>query len=167
LATALTDEPLAAVYSSPLSRAVDTAHEIAAGHELEVRTEAGLIEMDVGEVDGLRFSEVRDRYPGLLEAWLGADGPAQPMPGGERLADVQERAWQALQAIAGRHGEDTVCAVAHNFVILTVVCKAVGIELANFRRLRHAVAAISLLEFRAGKARLLGLNDTCHLDEDR
>ena len=164
LAAALTAEPLVAVYSSPLSRALDTARPIADAHGLEVQTEPGLREMDIGEAEGLTFAEVRARFPGLLEAWVGADGPSHAMPGGERLVDVQTRAWDAMQAIAARHPEEAACVVTHNFVILSILTTVLGIELASFRRLRHSVAAISVLEFRRDRARLLTLNDTCHLD---
>lgn len=166
LARALAAEPLAAVYSSPLARALDTARPIAREHCLEVQTEPGLTEMEIGEAEGLTFAEVRSRFPGLLEAWLGAGGPAQAMPAGERLVDVQPRAWQAVQAIAARHPEESACLVSHNFVLLSILTTVLGIELASFRRLRHAVAAISVLDFRPDRARLVTLNDTCHLQDE-
>lgn len=164
LAAALASEPLAAVYSSPLSRTIQTAEAIALGHALMVEVEDGLIEMDVGEADGLTYTEMRSRYPGLLESWVSDEGPGQAMPGGERLVDVQERGWRTVQDLAARHHSDAaICVVSHNFVILTALCTAMGIELSNFRRLRHQVAAISLLDMRPGRARVQRLNDVCHL----
>jgi len=163
LARTLAIEPLAAVYSSPLSRALDTARAIASEHGLPVQVEEGLIEMDIGEAEGLTYAEVRSRFPGLLEAWGGASGPEQAMPGGERLSDVQARAWEAIRAIAARHGGEVACAVTHNFAILSILTRVLGMELANFRRLHHSVAAISVLELRPDSALLLSLNDTCHL----
>jgi broad specificity phosphatase PhoE len=164
LAVALAAERLTAVYSSPLARALHTAREIAAPHGLEVREEDGLIEMDIGEAEGLTFSQVRERFPDLAQNWGGPQGPAFQMPGGERLVDVQARAWQAVQRLAARHVDERVCAVAHNFVILSVLCSALGISLANFRRLRHSVAAVAVLDVRPDRARIQRLNDTCHLE---
>ena len=166
LAAALAAAPLAAVYSSPLSRALDTARPIAGEHGLQVQVDEGLTEMDIGEAEGLTFVEVRSRFPGLLEAWVGAGGPNQAMPGGERLVDVQARAWQTVQAIAAGHAEEAACAVTHNFVILSILTTVLGIDLANFRRLRHSVGAISVLEFRPQRVRVLKLNDTCHLETE-
>lgn len=164
VADALAGEHLAAVYSSPLARTLDTARAIAGRHGLEVRVEGGLIEMDIGEAEGLAFAEMRVRFPGLLEAWTGPDGPQQPMPGGERLVDVQRRAWEAMQQIAaGRFGQ-SVCAVTHNFVILTVLAAVLKIELADFRRLGHAVAAISEIDVTPRSARVVRMNDTRHLE---
>ena len=164
LATALGREPLAAVYSSPLRRTLDTAQVIAAARGLEVSVEERLIEMDIGELDGLTFAEVRERYPGLLEEWVSGPGPRMPMPGGERLVDVQERAWSVATELAGRYADQSVAAVTHNFAILSLLTKVLGMELSQFRRLRHAVGAISVIDFGANSAVVVRMNDTCHLE---
>lgn len=166
VARALAREPLAAVYSSPLQRALHMARAVAAPHDLPVQIEERLIEMDIGEADGLTLAEVRSRYPGLLEAWVSEEGPTQPMPGGERLVDVQERAWSAAQELAARHGDEAVAAVTHNFVILSVLVRVLGMELAQFRRLHHSVGALSVVDFLPARVTLVRLNDTCHLEAD-
>ena len=163
LARHLAGEPLAAVYSSPLQRAFDTAFAIAEPHGIEVTVEYDLIEMDVGEVDGLTFVAVREQYPGFIERWMSESGPEHPMPGGERLLDVADRAWLAISRLAELHHGQSVVAVSHNFVILTLLARALGMDLANFRRLRHGVAAVSILEVRPDGARVVSINDTCHL----
>jgi broad specificity phosphatase PhoE len=165
LAEALAGEPLSTVYSSPLLRTLHTAEAIADKHGLPVQIEPRLIEMDIGEADGMTFAEVRTRFPGLLEAWVAPDGPERPMPGGERLLDVQRRAWKTVQHLASVHPEQSVCVVTHNFVILSILASALGVDLAHFRRLRHSVAAVSVLDIRADRARLQRLNDTCHLED--
>jgi probable phosphoglycerate mutase len=163
LAVALSTEPIVAVYSSPLSRTVDTARPIASAHGLAVQIEPRLIEMDIGELDGLTFTEVRDRYPGLLEAWVAHEGPSQAVPGGERLIDVQQRAAEAVCSLAEYHPDEAICVVTHNFVILSLLAGIFAIDLSGFRRLRHAVAGITTLEISSDRQRLLGFNDTCHL----
>ncbi|MDO8612455.1 MAG: histidine phosphatase family protein [Dehalococcoidia bacterium] len=164
LAAALSREPLAAVYASPLRRTLETARAVAGAHGLEVAVEERLIEMDIGELDGLTFAEVRMRYPGLLEEWMSGPGPNMPMPGGERLVDVQERAWAAVTELAARHAEEAVAAVTHNFVILSLLTKVLGIELSQFRRLQHAVAAVSVVDFTSKRTLVVRMNDTCHLE---
>lgn len=163
LGDALATEPMSAVYSSPLARAEQTAHAVATRHDLSVQVKPSLIEMDIGEADGLTFPEVRERFPGLLEAWVSDAGPEHPMPGGERLTDVQKRAWECVQSLATVHPDDTICAVTHNFVILTVLATALGIDLSGFRRLRHSVAAVSVLDVGLSRVRVKRMNDTCHL----
>ncbi|MEX0683990.1 MAG: histidine phosphatase family protein [Dehalococcoidia bacterium] len=164
LGRALATEKLAAVYSSPLIRTRRTAEAIAAPHHLDVVIDDGLIEMEVGEMDGMTFPDVREKYPGYIERWLGPDGPEQAMPGGERLVDVRDRAWAAVQVLVAKHQDESICAVTHNFAILSLLTQVAGVELANFRKFRHAVAAITRVEWRQGRPRILSMNDTCHLE---
>jgi broad specificity phosphatase PhoE len=163
LGKALSVEPISAVYTSPLTRAARTAQAIADARNLIPQVKPGLIEMDIGEADGLTFPELRERFPGLLETWVSDEGPNHPMPSGERLIDVQKRGWDVVQSLAAIHPNDRVCAVTHNFVILSILATALGTELSSFRRLRHEVAAISILDVGPSRVRIKRLNDTCHL----
>ncbi len=164
LGRALSGERLDAVYASPLVRVHLTAEAIAGAQSLEVVTEDGLIEMDVGEMDGMPFTELREKFPGFVESWLGPDGSSEQMPGGERLMDVRDRASAALSAIVDRHEGGRVCVVSHNFVILSLLTQLLGLELAGFRRLQHSVAAFTRVEWRQGAPVVVSINDTCHLD---
>lgn len=165
LALSLEHDPVAAIYSSPLKRALATAEAIARPRALQVQVEESLIEMDIGEMEGLTFQQLRQRYPHFIQIWLGGQVAYQRLPGGERLVDVEERAWPAIERIRERHNQQTVVAVTHNFVILALLCRALGLELADFRRLRHDVAAKSVLVMAGDRVIVAGLNDTCHLQE--
>ena len=99
LAEALGSDDIAAVYSSPLQRAVATATPLADALGLEVQIEPGLIEMDVGETDGVPFSDLRERYPDFLRDWMSDRVADVRMPGGECLREVQQRAWSTIEAI--------------------------------------------------------------------
>jgi probable phosphoglycerate mutase len=156
---------ISAIYSSPLQRARDTAAPLAARVGLNVQVEADLIEMDIGELEELSFPEVRERYPAFIEGWTSESVGDARMPGGETLAEVQGRAWRAIESIRDRHLEDTVAVVTHNFVILTVLCRILHIPLGGFRRLRQDTAAVSLLELAPDRNTTIRLNDTCHLEE--
>lgn len=167
LARALADEPFAAIYTSPLQRTRQTAREIVADRRIDVGVDMELIEMEVGEMDGLTFGEVRKRYPDFLRIWTSPDGPTHRMPGGERLVDVHARAAEFLDRSMRLHPDESACAVTHNFVILTMLVHVLGVDLASFRRLRHSVAAISVLEVEGGRWRIVRMNDTRHLEKLR
>lgn len=159
--------PVAAVYASPLQRARSTAEAIADALGLAVQVAPELIEMEIGEAEELSYAEIRERYPEFIRAWL-SDGAADaPMPGGETLREVQERAWAALTAIGERHVEETIAVVSHNFVILTLLCRILDLPLAQFRKLRQDVGAISWIELRPERQTLLSLNDCCHLEQEQ
>ena len=165
LAANRTDGFIAAVYSSPLQRALATAQPLAQALDLEVQTEDGLIEMDVGEAEGRPLSELQERFPDFLRAWRSDQVADVPMPGGESLRQVQERAWGAVESLRERHDNETVAVVSHNFVILTLLCRALDLPLARFRRLKHDLAAVSIVEVAEERQVVLSLNDRCHLRE--
>nr|MDP6619890.1 histidine phosphatase family protein [Nitrospinota bacterium] len=62
LADAMSDRPIRAVYSSDLSRALQTAEALARPHALEIRARLGLREMNQGFLEGLTFEDLRDQH---------------------------------------------------------------------------------------------------------
>ncbi|HEY8172875.1 MAG TPA: histidine phosphatase family protein [Dehalococcoidia bacterium] len=152
-----------AVYASPLSRARDTAAAIAGRWGVAATPDDGLIEMDVGEMEHLTSGELRERYPEFLKGWMSADRGDITMPGGsESLRGVQHRAWASLERIAATPA-GTVVIVTHNFVILTAVCRALNLPLAESTRIRIALAGKSVIDITKDFASLLQLNDVSHL----
>ena len=164
LAVALKGEPLDAVYSSPLSRALETAKSIARYHHLEVAEEPHLQELDQGDLEGLTREDMKELYPQVLDQWAANPAPLK-MPGGESLEELQERAWEAIMRIFDSHPKGQVAAVTHSLALLSVICKALGVPLSNVRRLRQSIAGISVLEVDLGGCALLRFNDTSHLKE--
>jgi broad specificity phosphatase PhoE len=155
---------LSAVYTSPLTRARQTAEAIGARRGLTATVVPDLVEMDIGEMEGLTGPEFRQRFPDFLRAWMSEGAGTVPMPGGESLVEVQTRAWAAIEHIGSRSDGGTVAVVSHNFVVLSVLCRVLGLPLHHFRRMRHHVAGVSLVEWGGGQTRLLSFNDVCHLD---
>jgi broad specificity phosphatase PhoE len=155
---------IAAVYASPLQRTLATATPLAQALDLSVQTDPALIEMDIGELEDLSFADVRERYPDFVRRWLSNECADACMPGGESLRQVQERAWAALDSIRGRHAEETVAAVTHNFVILMTLCRVLHLPIERFRGLRHDLGAVSVLELTPERETVLTLNDRCHLE---
>ncbi len=155
--------PPDAIYSSPLKRALHTAELIGAETGVAVSVEQQLIEMDVGEMEHLSLAQLREQHPEFLRAWGSAVAGDARMPGGETLAEVQERAWSAVERMYASYRYGEVVAVTHNFIILTIVCRAIGLQLGDFRRLRQALAAKTVLDFHEHGQTLLQLNDNSHL----
>jgi broad specificity phosphatase PhoE len=158
--------PVAAVYASPLRRAVETARPLAEARGLEVQVDDDLIEMAVGDLEGLSPREMFERYGDFLGKWFSTQAGSLRMPGGESLQDVQDRAWAAIERLRERHPEETVVVVTHNFTIHAILCRVLGLPLASFRRLRHDLAAKAVLELRDERAIVISLNDTCHLEAE-
>jgi broad specificity phosphatase PhoE len=165
IAASFTRRP-AAVYSSPLGRCRETADAIAVATSSKVIVEPELIEMDVGEMEHLTREELRQRHPEFLRLWM-EDPSTVRMPGGETLEEVQDRAWGFLERVSGefRSGGESgdVVAVTHNFVILTLVCRTLGLPLAGMRRFRAGVGSRTELEMGPAGAALILVNDAGHL----
>lgn len=161
LALALKDEKLSAIYSSPLQRALETAKAIVQYHNLEVQVEPELRELEVGELEGVLAATLSNDFSHFLVHWQNGGG-YERTPGGESLADLQQRAWAAIQRIAAQH-EGTVVVVSHYFTILAIISAALGLPPAGIRRFRVAVGSMSMLDFKDGHVCLMSLGDTCHL----
>lgn len=165
LGARLAREPLSAVYASPLQRAQTTAAAVAKPHGVPVVPAPGLIEMDIGEMEGLTGAELRARFPAFLAAWTSEQAGAAAMPGGESLDQVQARATMAVAGVLSRHEAGVIAVVTHNFVLLTLLCHYLGLPLHHFRRLRQHVASVSRVDFAGERHRLISFNDICHLEE--
>jgi len=141
----LMGRPITALYSSPLSRARQTAEVLAGALGLSVRLEPRLAELDQGELEGMPIDEIGSRYNGFMEKWRLRPAEVR-LPGGETLGELQERAWAAVEDIRRAHPEEAAAAVSHNLAISTVLCRILGIDLNGFRRVRQFNAALNLIE---------------------
>lgn len=152
----------AAIYASPLSRALRTAQAIAARLGLDVQPEPALIDIDYGEWQGRTPEEVRQRWPSELEAWVHAPQRAR-IPGGESLSEVRQRAVQVVKRLAEQHADQTVVLVAHTVVNRLVLLAVLGLGNDRFWRLRQEPCALNVFETEKGDFTLVSLNDACHL----
>jgi broad specificity phosphatase PhoE len=156
-----------AIYSSTLSRAYETADIIARYHDAPVEPSDALRELNQGEFEGLKLTELVENYTDFLTEWLRDPADLQ-VPGGESLRQVQTRAWTKMEEIIQRHENGSVVVVGHNLCNLTLLCHIMNLALNDFRRMHLDVAGISVAEFggRWPHPVVTRLNDTSHLDTE-
>lgn len=146
IAERLRQETIHAVYSSDLKRARRTAEVIGDRHQLSVVVDASIRELDHGHLEGLTFNEIKQSYGDFLSRWRTEPAELQ-VPGGERLADVAERAWQGLNRIVERHRmNDKIVIVSHNFPIVGIVCRITGTHLNDYRNYHLDPCGMSRLQ---------------------
>jgi broad specificity phosphatase PhoE len=164
LACALKAETLVAIHTSPLARARETAGLIGAFHpRTPLLEEADLIEMDLGEFDGVEAQSWATTYPDFRQAWQEAPASVR-MPGGESLLDVQVRAIAALARITARYSAGNSLLISgHNFVNLSILCHALDMPLDRFRDLKQGNAALNVLSKEGEQLRVEAVNDRSHL----
>jgi probable phosphoglycerate mutase len=165
LALAVRDEPLVAIHSSPLTRALEMAQAIRIFHpDVPLIEEEGLLEMDLGDFDGMDAQQWFAEYEDFRNAWI--ENPATiKMPGGESLQEVQQRAVDTLERILqGYPAESTLLVSSHNFVNLTILCHALRTPLDRFRELKQETAALNILHKQGNRLRVVVLNERSHLE---
>jgi broad specificity phosphatase PhoE len=163
LGSRLATEAPEAVYSSPLSRAVETARFAAAPLGLEPVLVDGLREISHGHWEGLARAEAARRYAEEYAAW--EEDPFTFAPeGGESGVAVLARALPAIREIVRQHAGRRVLVVSHKATIRLVLSSLLGIEPRGYRdRLDQAPACLNVLDFRDPvRARLMLFNDTSH-----
>ena len=153
---------LAAVYSSPLSRAVKTAEAVAVQFGIAVQVINGLVDIDYGEWQGLTPDEARQRWPEQVDNWYRCPERAF-IPGGEALIDLRARAMQTVNDLAARHVGQTIALVGHTVINRIILLGVLGLGNERFWHIRQDTCAINVIEAEAGDFTLVSLNDTCHL----
>ena len=163
-AEALREESVAAVYSSDLARAHQTAHAIAAAQGLEVRAHAGLRERHFGVFQGKTWTELEVEAPDAARAWRERLPEFAP-DGGETLLQLRARIECALNEIAARHPGQQIVVVAHGGVLDMVYRWATRLELQAPRTWLVENAAINRLLWTPEGLSLVGWADSAHLDD--
>ena len=165
VALALAGEPIAALYSSDLLRAWDTALSIANATGLPVQTVEGLRERGFGVFEGKTFQEVEAQWPEQALRWRKRE-PAFEPDGGESLLRFRERITQATQALAAQHPGEQIVVVAHGGVMDVLYRAATRQEIQAPRTWDLGNATINRLLWTPEGLSLVGWADTQHLDDD-
>ena len=155
---------IAAIYSSPLRRAMATAEILSEPLGLQVQRLAGLIDIDYGRWQGLSLKEAQSNDPELYKLWL--ESPQLvAFPGGEGLGEVRKRVTNALETVVTHHPGQAIVLVSHKVVCKVLLCSLLGLDNSHFWQIEQGLCAINLVEIERNSASVLLLNDTCHLKE--
>jgi len=146
---------VAIVQTSPRERAVETAAPIADRLGLRAEPAPGLDEIDFGAWAGRRFDEL-DGDP-AWQAW-NAERATAPTPGGETMADAQDRVVRHIEALRHRLGERAAILVSHADVIKAAVAHYLGLSLGALHRFEVAPASVTTIRVEDWGGTLLGLN---------
>lgn len=155
VAGALRGRTVAAVVSSPVQRAQETAAPIAAALGLAVKTDEALVELDCGEWTGMTFDTLRDRPE--WHRWNRFRSSAA-IPGGETMLAVQARTVAALERLHAVHGEAEVVLVSHADVIKAALLHVLGAPLDHMGRLEVGPGSRSVVAWHDETARVLAAN---------
>jgi probable phosphoglycerate mutase len=154
---------LTCAFSSPLSRAAETASIITRACNLTTSVRDGLREISHGHWEGLTRSDVEARFGSEYSAW--EEDPFTFAPdGGESGVAVLARALPVIREIVTAHAGERVLVVSHKATIRLLLSSFLGIDARGYRdRLDQAPACLNVLDFKdPARARLMLFNDTSH-----
>jgi probable phosphoglycerate mutase len=179
----LRDEPIAAIYTSPLLRTQQTAAPLAEAlfsKQLPILPHDGLLDIDYGQFQGLTHTEASRAYPVEYRLWRASPSQVR-FPEGEGLAQVRARVLALFEELTAapppshRDGEptlhkyessdETVVLVGHQIANKVISCTLLGIDLDQIWRLRQDTGCLNVYQQVGGLWRVLRLNDTFHLQE--
>jgi len=153
---------IAAIYSSRLQRATQTAQPLAEALHLPIQTLEGLLDIDYGTWEGLSPEEVAERDPERYRQWL-TTPQTVTFPDGEGLADVRHRAMTAIHSLAEQHVGQAIVLVSHKIVNKVILCAVLGLTNEAIWRIEQETGAINVFDAQDGRFVVSRLNDTCHL----
>jgi probable phosphoglycerate mutase len=159
----LSHQNITAAYSSPLSRALDTARIIAEQCGLEPATRDGLREMGHGHWEGMKRRDVEEQFALEYAAWE-ADPFTFAPEGGESGLGVLARALPVIREIVTTHPGGRVLVVSHKATLRLVLSSLLAFDPRGYRdRLDQSPACLNVLDFRDPvRVRLMLFNDTSH-----
>lgn len=149
--------PIKAIYSSPITRCIETAAYIADTHRLSIQYVDEVGEVEYGQWEGKKIKNLAK-----LPLWRAVQFfPSRArFPEGEALREVQYRAVQAIEEIAGRHDKELVVVVSHADIIRLLLAHYLGVHIDLFQRLIISPASASVLALSPdGMVRVLRVND--------
>jgi alpha-ribazole phosphatase len=162
LAARMAGEALDAVYTSDLSRSIDTAAPVAAALRLPIITTPLLREVGFGAWEGLTISEVEARWPDEYAAWRDDSVRCCP-PEGEPIEALQQRTLAVVAEILTAHPGERVALFGHGGSVKAILCGLMDFPLSIWRRLRVDNTSVTRLQFGPLGPTLTLYNDTSHL----
>lgn len=155
LAERLRPREIAAVFSSPLTRAMETAAAVAGPRGLAVIPDLALREVETGDWDGRAIGDLS-----VFESWkyFNIFRSGTRCPGGEMMIEVQARVAAFLERAAREYRDAAIAVVSHADVIRAAVCHYLAIPLDLSLRVQISPASVTTLRLHECGAEVLGLN---------
>ncbi|MCA0326263.1 MAG: histidine phosphatase family protein [Proteobacteria bacterium] len=161
-------EPIDAVHSSDLRRALDTARAVVDRTGAPLALAPGLRERCFGDLQGRTFAEISAENPALAESWRRrVPDWTPPGEGAESLNRFQARVLAAVQALAAAHLGQHIALFTHGGVLDVLYRAATGLGLQDARTWQIGNTAVNRLIWSPdGGLALVGWADTTHLEDE-
>lgn len=160
------DIPIDAVYSSDLYRTCTTAQAVYVPKGLELHTDPGLRELNLGDWEDRTFGSVRRTDPRQMELFNRTD-PAWEVKNAERFSRLGERVYGAVRRIAERHPDQTVALFSHGMALRQFLGKVKNVPPEEWHSMPHGDnTAVSRLTWDGERFEIQLEMDNSHLPEE-
>ncbi|MBC8535117.1 histidine phosphatase family protein [Feifania hominis] len=159
-------EPIDVIWSSPLSRAYDTAVAIRGARELPIHTDPGLMEINGGRWEGMHWKDLDGAYPEESKKWNVSAADVR-LPGGESIGELRERVERTLGRIIRENVGKNIAVACHGTPIKIMMTLYSGLPLARMGEIAwYDNTAVSIVDFDGDMAPHVVLaGDSSHLGE--
>ncbi len=166
VAERLKDEPIDVIYSSPLKRTLKTAEYIAKQKNLPVIATDKLKEINGGEWEGVEFKKLPVLWPEEYNTWENKPH-LHRMPGGETMAEFQQRIINEVESILKSNPGKNICIVTHGTAIRSIICYFQGCGLETMENTPwYDNTAVTIVEYEDGRYNLVVAGDASHLSRE-
>lgn len=162
LAKRLASTPIEAIYTSPLKRARTTAEIVDKPHHLELIEMDDLIEINLGDWQGLHAREIYRKWPCMWKQSR-IDPSSLAWPNGESFAQTAQRGVEAFNSIVEASQDKMVAVVTHDIIVRVIVAHVLAVTNSIYRRLEIGNVSITKIVNIDNKSQLITLNDVSHL----
>ncbi len=138
------NENISVIYSSKLKRALETAKFIAKSHNLKVKQDERLNEIDFGGWEGLTFEQIQKKHPGLAREYLLKPQNIK-IPGGESFSEFKNRISAFLEEVLAKE-KGNVAIVSHGGVNRVIICELLKIPFSHLWQIKQDGGAINTIE---------------------
>lgn len=153
---------VAAIYSSPLRRAMQTAQPLADVLNITIQPHEGLNDIDFGALEGMTVEGARQAFPEIIETWLTRPGHVK-FPKGDSFKKMRLRIEGMLADLSEKHDGEAIALVSHKVVCGALLCVVLGLDADALWRIQQDVACINSFEWRNPNWVVTLVNDVQHL----
>ena len=163
LARRLESTKIDAIFSSPLSRAMQTAQPAAKTLGLTVQPEEAINDLNFGLWAGLSVDQVKEKYPDQFVKWL-SNPLEMDFPEGDKVSVARQRSFDWLKTISS--GDyDRIALVTHKVILKLLILSILDAPERAYWQIQFGTCSVSMVNTKEGRFDISYLNDTHHYDE--
>ena len=159
----LKNKQIKKIFSSPLSRATQTAEVIANKTGVNIEIKENFIDLNFGKWEGHEIDWVANNDPHNYHLYKNEPEKAI-FPDGESLTNCLERSYRAFYNLVEEYQDDIII-VTHRVIIKLLLIGVLGLSLNAFWQLHIDTCSTTELTQKSMHFVIRKMNNTCHLDD--